>query len=257
MLNAEMYYRYLNAGFRLPATGGSDDFGNSWNGAPPGTSRTYAKVQGPFTFRAWLDAIKAGRTFGTTGPLLFLSVNGHEPSDEIDTKGAAEFQVKMDVASIAPLDKIDIIVNGEVAKSIPVKGRQGRYTLTETVKLDGSGWIAARALGPTDVTVADDYAFAQSSSSQPRTPNSWTTCSPHFGSASNRAASHRPKARRISAKPWNRRTRSINNARSNRLCDLLRELATQLTAPALRGLAETMLGALARKPCLAKVESGR
>src|SRR5215469_14189201 len=163
MLNAEMYYRYLNAGFRLPATGGSDDFGNSWNGAPPGTSRTYAKVSGAFTFRAWLDAIKAGRTFGTTGPMLFLSVNGHEPSDEIDTKGAAEFQVKMDVASIAPLDKIDIIVNGEVAKSIPVKDRQGRYTLTETVSLDSSGWIAARALGPTDVTVADDYAFAQTS----------------------------------------------------------------------------------------------
>src|SRR5262249_36641941 len=163
LLNADMYYRYLNAGFRLPATGGSDDFGNSWNGAPPGSSRTYAKVEGPFTFGAWLDAIKAGRTFGTTGPLLFLSVNGKEPSDEIDTKGPTEFQIKMDVASIAPLDKIDIIVNGEVAKSIPVKDRQGRYTLTETVKLDGSGWIAARALGPTDVTVADDYAFAQTS----------------------------------------------------------------------------------------------
>lgn len=163
MFSAEMYYRFLNAGFRLPATGGSDDFGNSWNGAPPGTSRTYAKAPGPFTFRAWLDAIKAGRTFCTTGPLLFLSVGGHEPSDEIDTKGPTEFQVRMDVASIAPLEKVDILVNGEVAKSIPVKGREGRYTLTETVKLVASGWIAARALGPSDITVADDYAFAQTS----------------------------------------------------------------------------------------------
>jgi TolB protein len=31
LLNSDLYYRYLNAGFRIPATGGSDDFGNFWN----------------------------------------------------------------------------------------------------------------------------------------------------------------------------------------------------------------------------------
>jgi TolB protein len=163
LLNAEMYYRYLNAGFRLPATGGSDDFGNSWNGAPPGGSRTYAKVEGAFSAKSWLDAVKAGRTFGTTGPLLFLTVNGHKPSDEIMTTGPADLQIKCDVASVVPLEKIEIIVNGEVAKSIPVTGRVGRYTLTETVKLEASGWVAARALGGSNRVVTDDYAFAQSS----------------------------------------------------------------------------------------------
>jgi TolB protein len=163
LLNAEMYYRYLNAGFRIPATGGSDDFGNSWNGGPPGTSRTYAKVEGAFSLRSWLDAIKAGRTFGTTGPLLFLTVNGHEPSDEIKTSGPMELHIKCDVTSIAPLDKVETIVNGEVAQTIPVTGREGRYTLTSTVKLEGSGWVAARAIGPSHPTVADDYAFAQTS----------------------------------------------------------------------------------------------
>ena len=161
LANAEMYYRYLNAGFRIPATGGSDDFGNSWNGAPPGTSRTYARVDGPLSVRAWLDAIKAGRTFGTTGPLLFFTVNGKEPGAEIRTAGPADLQIRCEVASLAPLEKIELIVNGQVAKTFPVSGREGRYTLAETLRLEGSGWVAARAVGPSSATVSDDYAFAQ------------------------------------------------------------------------------------------------
>jgi Tol biopolymer transport system component len=159
MINAEMYYRYLNAGFRLPATGGSDDFGNSWNGAPPGTSRTYAHVEGRFTMNAWLAAIKAGRTFGTTGPLLFLTVNGKEPGSEIRTAGPVDLRVRCEVASIAPLDKVEWIVNGKVAKMVPAKS--GRYTLEDTLHLDGSAWVAARAIGPSSATISDDYAFAQ------------------------------------------------------------------------------------------------
>jgi TolB protein len=163
LLNADMYYRYLNAGFRIPATGGSDDFGNSWNGAPPGTSRTYAKVEGPFSIQSWLAAIKSGRTFGTTGPLLFLTVNGHEPSDEIRTTGPVDLTVKCDIASIVPLEKLDIVVNGKIARSIPLTGKEGRYTISETVKLEGSGWVAARVVGGSNRAVADDYAFAQTS----------------------------------------------------------------------------------------------
>ncbi len=163
LANADMYYRYLNAGFRLPATGGSDDFGNSSNGAPPGTSRTYARVEGAFSMRSWLDAIKAGRTFGTTGPLLLLTLNGKPVGSEIRTSGPVELSVRCEVASIAPLDRVEVIVNGAVAHTFPVGGREGRHALTGTVRLEGSGWVAARALGPSSPMVADDYAFAQTS----------------------------------------------------------------------------------------------
>jgi len=74
--SAEMYYKLLNCGFRLAATGGTDNFPDVWRDPPPGTDRTYAKVQGPLTLASWLAAIKAGRTFGTTGPLVFLTVDG-------------------------------------------------------------------------------------------------------------------------------------------------------------------------------------
>src|SRR3989442_14190611 len=38
----------------------------------------------PYTtlFRSWFRALKAGRSFATNGPMLFLKVNGHERSEE-------------------------------------------------------------------------------------------------------------------------------------------------------------------------------
>ena len=67
----------------------------------------------------------------------------------------------MEVATNSPLDRVEIIVNGRVAQSHDVRGRGGRFSVDATVDLDGSGWIAVRALGPASSLVSDSYAFAQ------------------------------------------------------------------------------------------------
>src|SRR5581483_8450250 len=85
--SAAFYYRLLNAGFRLPATGGTDNFSDVWRDPPPGSDRTFAHVQGPLSTRSWLDAVRHGHTFSSTGPLLFLDVAGHQPGDVIETSG--------------------------------------------------------------------------------------------------------------------------------------------------------------------------
>ena len=45
--NAEIYYRLLNAGFRLAATGGTDNFSDVWRDPGPGASRTYVRMEVP------------------------------------------------------------------------------------------------------------------------------------------------------------------------------------------------------------------
>jgi hypothetical protein len=158
--SAEMYYRLLNCGFRLPATGGTDNFPDVWRDPPPGTDRTYAKVSGPLTVASWLAAVKAGHTFGTTGPLVFLTVNGKDPGDEIklnDTAPAA-VTVKVAVSSIAPVDKLELIVNGVVQPPISVANTP---TYEGTVSMPAGGWVAARVVGPPSKHIADSYAFAQ------------------------------------------------------------------------------------------------
>ena len=158
--SAEMYYRLLNCGFRLPATGGTDNFPDVWRDPPPGTDRTYAKVSGPLSVASWLAAVKAGHTFGTTGPLIFLTVNGREPGDELRLGESApsEVSVKVTVSSIAPVDKLEIIVNGVVGPAIPIANTP---TYEGTVSIPAGGWVAARVVGPPSKHIADSYAFAQ------------------------------------------------------------------------------------------------
>lgn len=166
LASTAMYYRLLNCGFRLPATGGTDNFPDVWRDPPPGTDRTYARVDGPLSVASWLDAVKAGRTFATTGPLLFLDVQGRAPGDEIplDAGAPSTLDVAVRVASIVPLERVEILVNGRVALEARA-GADGQIParVTGQVDLPEGGWIAARAIGPAHRYVGDSYAFAQTS----------------------------------------------------------------------------------------------
>ncbi len=157
-----MYYRFLNCGFHLPATGGTDNFPDVWRDPPPGTDRTYVKVSGPLTLASWFAGIKAGRTFSTTGPLVFLRVDGHDPGDELHLSATApaELPVTVDVVSIAPVDRLELIVNGVVG---PTMSLAASRHYAGTVSVPAGGWVAARVVGPPSRHVGDSYAFAQTS----------------------------------------------------------------------------------------------
>jgi TolB protein len=162
--SADFYYKLLNAGFRLPATGGTDNFSDVFLDPPPGSDRTFAHVNGPLTHQNWIDAVKRGRTFFSTGPLLFLTVNGQEPGADLALPDTApsSLSVRAEVMSIAPVETLEILVNGNVVQTV-------RATDPSRVRFDGNidvplgGWVAARTTGPKSKYLGDDYAFAQTS----------------------------------------------------------------------------------------------
>jgi hypothetical protein len=92
----EKYYRLLDCGFRLPLSGGS---ASGVKSNPVGFNRVYVKLDGAFSAQTFWDAFRAGRSFVTNGPMLFLEVEGvgpgavvhAEPSDAVPT--AAERRV--------------------------------------------------------------------------------------------------------------------------------------------------------------------
>jgi len=165
--SAAVYYRLLNSGIRLAATGGTDNFSDVWFDASGGAARTYAKLEDgqDFTFDNWLAAVRAGRTFATSGPLVFLSVEGREPGDELRLGEAdpTSLAVELDVSSIVPLDAIEIVVNGEIVHGWKPRGRLQGRTFRTSINLPDGGWIAARAIGPSNRYVGDTFAFAQTS----------------------------------------------------------------------------------------------
>jgi len=162
--SVEMYYRLLNAGFRIAATAGTDNFSDVWRDPPPGADRTYVKVEGPLSLESWMAGIRAARTFASTGPLLLFEVDGRQPGDEIALAAgeALELPVRVELRSITPVDSVEIIVNGRVVKAW-APSDAAREVFEASVPIPEGGWIAARALGPSSRYVTDSYAFAQTS----------------------------------------------------------------------------------------------
>ena len=161
--SSEMYYRFLNCGFRIPATGGSDNFSDVYRDPPPGADRAFVRVQGPLTLQSWMDGIRAGRTFSTTAPLLTVDVAGRGMGEQIalPAHAPATLRVKAEAISIAPLDSLQVIVNGKVVNNIAARDRY-RIAFDGAVAVPNGGWIAVRVLGPASKYVSDSYAFAQS-----------------------------------------------------------------------------------------------
>jgi TolB protein len=162
------YYKLLNCGFHLAAVGGTDNFGNAALDTWPGSDRTYVHVQGPLTVRNWLAGLKAGHTVASTAPLLSLSVGGREPGDTIRLSAGAPatLRVQADARSIAPMERLEIIVNGQVAANAVAHVAASdphHLRFDGEVAVPQGGWVAARVIGPPSRYVGDSYSFAQTS----------------------------------------------------------------------------------------------
>jgi hypothetical protein len=150
-----LWYRLLNCGLRLGISAGTDAFTNVADHYVPGGGRVYAHVSGGLTYDKWIAAYKRGRTFATNGPMVFLTVNGKMPGEDIAlAPGQRKVRVKVDVRSQAQGSAVELIVNGQPR---PWRG-QGE------IVLERSAWIAARITGPWNRLVLNDTSvFAHTS----------------------------------------------------------------------------------------------
>ncbi len=158
LASSDMYYHMLNTGARLSATGGTDNFSNVWRDPSGGTARTYARLDGELTWRNWIEAVRAGRTVATNGPLLFATVDGREPGSELAPRDRVT--VAIDLATIAPVEVVQIVVDGAVALEVPVEEGGRRLDTSVSVPVGGARWIAVRARGGAARYSGDRYAFA-------------------------------------------------------------------------------------------------
>ena len=155
MCAVDLYYQFLNAGFRLPIGAGTDKFGEE---IPLGSNRTFALVNGAPSYASWLAAVKSGRSFVSNGPILDFKADGFDPGDVINFKGTRDVTTKVKARSILPFNMLEIVLNGEpvghrvtpIWSNSPVDGVYS-MELTTTVKLDRSGWLAARVMDNPDL----------------------------------------------------------------------------------------------------------
>ncbi len=139
------YYRLLNCGFKLPVSGGT---ASGVKPSPLGYDRVYVHLSGPFTYRNWFRELKAGHSFATNGPMLFLTVNGHQPGDTIqfssDTRGT-NLRVHAEVDSVGALDRLEILWKGKVIKQVSAPPNTHKLNADIAIPVGHTGWFVARA----------------------------------------------------------------------------------------------------------------
>jgi hypothetical protein len=142
-----LWYRLLNCGFRVPATAGTDVFLNRIGSNLPGGDRVYVHVGGPLSYKGWIDGLKAGRSFVTSGPMLTFSANGMGPGEVLKVGEKPRVFVKATARSRFPLAKAELVHNGKVIATAKLASDGLTATLDREVTLDRGGWLAFRADG--------------------------------------------------------------------------------------------------------------
>lgn len=146
----EVYYGLLNCGFRISPTAGT---ASGVHPVPLGYSRVYVHTGGSFDLAGWLRGLKVGRSFVTTGPMLFATVNGHLPGERFEFATAPSDGVTLQVESVSekPVARIEVLVHGRVIETIvPELARTEagawRATARRSVPIRETSWLAVRSV---------------------------------------------------------------------------------------------------------------
>ncbi len=163
---AEVWYKLLNSGFHIPAGAGTDAMANfaSLHG-PVGMNRVFVRSGPRLDYRAWLAALKAGRTFATNGPLLGFTINRREAGAELALPaGVHQLVARVSLRSIVPVERLEIVANGVVLVPIPLTAGGTRADATIPLPVTRSGWFTLRAWSSRGThPVLDLYPWATTS----------------------------------------------------------------------------------------------
>ncbi|MCA9140533.1 MAG: hypothetical protein KDB00_27365, partial [Planctomycetales bacterium] len=102
-----MYYTLLNCGFRMPPSAGS---ANGVHPVPAGFGRVYVHQRDGFDFKDWMRGLAAGRSFVTTGPMLYATANGHDPGHVFKSDQALTIPMNVEVVSEQKLSYGELLV---------------------------------------------------------------------------------------------------------------------------------------------------
>ena len=147
----ELWYRLLNAGFKIAPGAGTDVFTN-WRGINniPGGSREYVQVGGAtLDWTRWIARYREGRNFVTNGPLLTFDVNGEPMGAEVRVPAGQTYRARLqtEVSALVPLRLVEFIQNGQVIESREAREGESTVRMEKEVAVERSSWFAVRVFG--------------------------------------------------------------------------------------------------------------
>lgn len=143
----DRYYEILNTGFRMAPIAGSDypcgSFKEPWG-------RFYTRVDGPLTYAAWIEGVRRGRTYVTSGPLLTFRVQGKNIGDEVLLGRPGRVWVDATVRFDPERDDVEaleLVQNGSVLRRFPRGARKKEVRARFRHEVREASWLAVRVVG--------------------------------------------------------------------------------------------------------------
>lgn len=145
------YYTLLNCGFRIQPTAGT---ASGVHPVPLGHSRVYVHTGTEFSGKKWLDGLRRGHSFVTTGPMLFATLEGATSGHEFRADGKSgesnKYKLRIESISSRPLDRIEVLVNGRITKTFKTPhtatpNEASRVVHSTTLPITKSSWVAVRS----------------------------------------------------------------------------------------------------------------
>src|SRR5262249_37120651 len=137
----------LDCGLHVPLAGGS---GKGSNATALGAVRTYARLAdgAVFGYATWIDAVKAGRTFVTNGPLLNFTADGAGPGTVLRIPPERRrIPVRIEAKGTDGFDRVELLLNGSVVASKEASGNRQSAVLEVELAPDATAWLTARCWG--------------------------------------------------------------------------------------------------------------
>src|SRR5260221_69550 len=164
---AEVWYKLLNLGFKLPAGAGTDA---TTNYAAPirgmvGMDRVYVWVPAwPLNLQMWMSGLRHGRTFATNGPLVNFTLGKEIVGSELQLEAPKTVPFTARLRSVVPADHLQVVCDGKVVKSLSLDGKRDSVDIEGTLPISASGWCLLRAWSEkAEYPVLDNYAYATTS----------------------------------------------------------------------------------------------
>lgn len=155
-------YAVWNNGLHVALVGGEDSISNLHTTSLVGSVRTYVKIaDDEFTMEAWLEGMKNQHAFMSNGPLVEFELDGRIPGETIAISSGEDVVASLQVNSITPLERAEIVFNGEVIAAIPFTGDRKTLSFERSFRPTTSGWYHVRVNGAEGESFPMDIAWVQ------------------------------------------------------------------------------------------------
>ncbi|MEO8161272.1 MAG: CehA/McbA family metallohydrolase, partial [Arenimonas sp.] len=157
--SADVWYRLLNLGYRIPAGAGTDAMANyaSLRG-PVGVARVLLDTRGETTPASLHEALRAGRSTVSNSALLAFELGGQGPGGVLSLPAPAKLHYRIAMRSIVPMQHVEVVQGGKVVATL---APGANVDAEGEVELSESGWLLLRAWNDdADPLVFDIYPYA-------------------------------------------------------------------------------------------------